>query len=116
MPHLPSSATSRSGSTRSQSGSPRSPSSPAPVRSPGRAGGARRRGGGEAALGGAGLARAERASELVREFPELEGYIGAEYARLAGYPAAVTAAIEEQYLPGAGGGAAPPPGPRARAP
>src|SRR5205085_8414058 len=40
---------------------------------------------------------------LVREFPELEGYIGAEYARLAGYPEAVCAAIEEQYLPDAGG-------------
>jgi len=43
----------------------------------------------------------------VREFPELEGYIGAEYARLAGYPHAVTAAIEEQYLPDAAGGPIP---------
>jgi glycyl-tRNA synthetase beta chain len=43
----------------------------------------------------------------VREFPELEGYIGAEYARLAGYPDAVTKAIEEQYLPDASGGPLP---------
>jgi len=37
----------------------------------------------------------------VREFPELEGHVGAEYARLAGYPEAVCAAIDEQYLPDA---------------
>src|SRR5207253_4559009 len=64
-------------------------------------------GGGEAALEAARLAKADQASELVREFPELEGYIGAEYARLAGYPDAVTKAIEEQYLPDASGGALP---------
>jgi glycyl-tRNA synthetase beta chain len=58
-------------------------------------------GGGEAALEAARLAKADQASELVREFPELEGHVGAEYARLAGYPEAVCAAIEEQYLPGA---------------
>jgi glycyl-tRNA synthetase beta chain len=56
-------------------------------------------GGGEAALEGARLAKADQASELVREFPELEGHVGAEYARLAGYPEAVSAAVEEQYLP-----------------
>ena len=43
-------------------------------------------GGGEAALEAARLAKADQASELVREFPELEGHVGAEYARLAGYP------------------------------
>src|SRR5205814_8082219 len=64
---------------------------------------ARRLGGGEASLEAARLAKADQASELVREFPELEGYIGAEYARLAGYPDAVCAAIEEQYLPDAAG-------------
>jgi glycyl-tRNA synthetase beta chain len=64
-------------------------------------------GGGEASLEAARLAKADQASELVREFPELEGYIGAEYARLAGYPAAVTKAIEEQYLPDAAGGPLP---------
>jgi glycyl-tRNA synthetase beta chain len=62
-----------------------------------------RLGGGEASLEAARLAKADQASELVREFPELEGYIGAEYTRLAGYPDAVTAAIEEQYLPDAAG-------------
>jgi glycyl-tRNA synthetase beta chain len=56
-------------------------------------------GGGEASLEAARLAKADQAAELVREFPDLEGSIGAEYARLAGYPEAVCAAIEEQYLP-----------------
>src|SRR5947208_1783378 len=42
-----------------------------------------RLGGGDASLEAARLAKADQASELVREFPELEGYIGAEYARRA---------------------------------
>jgi glycyl-tRNA synthetase beta chain len=67
----------------------------------------KRLGGGEASLEAARLAKADQASELVREFPELEGYIGAEYARLAGYPDGVTKAIEEQYLPDSSGGALP---------
>jgi glycyl-tRNA synthetase beta chain len=58
-------------------------------------------GGGEAALEAARLAKADQASELVREFTELEGHVGGEYARLAGYPEAVSAAIEEHYLPDA---------------
>jgi glycyl-tRNA synthetase beta chain len=58
-------------------------------------------GGGEAALEAARLAKADQASELVREFPELQGHVGGEYARLAGYPEAVSAAIDEQYLPDA---------------
>ena len=66
-----------------------------------------RLGGGDASLEAARLAKADQASELVREFPELEGYIGAEYARLAGYPDAVTKAIEEQYLPDASRGPLP---------
>ena len=66
-----------------------------------------RLGGGDASLEAARLAKADQASELVREFPELEGYIGAEYAGLAGYPDAVTKAIEEQYLPDAAGGRLP---------
>jgi glycyl-tRNA synthetase beta chain len=64
-------------------------------------------GGGEATLEAARLAKADQAAELVREFPDLEGYIGAEYARLAGYPEAVSAAIDEQYLPDAAGGPLP---------
>jgi glycyl-tRNA synthetase beta chain len=58
-------------------------------------------GGGEGALEAGRLAKADQASELVREFPELEGHVGAEYARLKGYPEAVCAAIDEQYLPDA---------------
>jgi glycyl-tRNA synthetase beta chain len=64
-------------------------------------------GGGEASVEAARLAKADQASELVREFPDLEGHIGAEYARLAGYPDAVTTAIEEQYLPDSAGGPLP---------
>jgi glycyl-tRNA synthetase beta chain len=64
-------------------------------------------GGGEATLEAARLAKADQASELVREFPDLEGHIGAEYARLAGYPEAVCAAIDEQYLPDSAGGPLP---------
>ncbi|HWH55776.1 MAG TPA: glycine--tRNA ligase subunit beta [Gaiellaceae bacterium] len=66
-----------------------------------------RLGGGDASNEAARLAKADQASELVREFPDLEGYIGAEYARLAGYPEAVTKAIEEQYLPDSAGGPLP---------
>ena len=63
--------------------------------------------GGDAAREAARLAKADQAAELVREFPELEGHIGAEYARLAGYPEAVCAAIDEQYLPDSAGGPLP---------
>jgi glycyl-tRNA synthetase beta chain len=64
-------------------------------------------GGGDASREAARLAKADQAAELVREFPELEGSIGAEYARLAGYPEAVATAIGEQYLPDAAGGTLP---------
>lgn len=64
-------------------------------------------GGGEASREAARLAKADQASELVREFPDLEGHVGAEYARLAGFPEAVCAAIEEQYLPDAAEGPLP---------
>ena len=57
-------------------------------------------GGDEHAVEAARLAKADQASELVREFPELEGHIGATYAKLAGQPDEVTRAIDEQYLPG----------------
>jgi glycyl-tRNA synthetase beta chain len=66
-----------------------------------------RLGGGDASLEASRLAKADQASELVREFPDLEGYIGGEYARLAGYPEAVSAAIAEQYLPDSAGGPLP---------
>ena len=64
-------------------------------------------GGGEASREAARLAKADQASELVREFPDLEGHIGAEYARLAGFPEGVCAGIEEQYLPDSADGALP---------
>jgi glycyl-tRNA synthetase beta chain len=64
-------------------------------------------GGGEASAEAARLSKADQAAELVREFPDLEGHIGAEYARLAGYPEAVCAAIDEQYLPDAADGPLP---------
>jgi glycyl-tRNA synthetase beta chain len=63
--------------------------------------------GGEASQEAARLAKADQAAELVREFPDLEGHIGGEYARLAGFPEAVCAAIDEQYLPEAAGGPLP---------
>jgi len=59
--------------------------------------------GDEQAVEAARLAKADQASELVREFPELEGHIGATYAALAGQPEAVTRAIDEQYLPDSAG-------------
>jgi glycyl-tRNA synthetase beta chain len=64
-------------------------------------------GGGEASREAARLAKADQAAELVREFPDLEGHIGAEYARIAGYPEAVCTAVEEQYLPDSAGGPLP---------
>lgn len=45
------------------------------------------------------LAKADLASTLVGEFPELQGIAGTYYARLNGEAAAVSDAIEEQYLP-----------------
>ena len=59
----------------------------------------RKLGGTEAAIEAARLAKADQASELVREFPDLEGYIGGEYARLEGKSDAVCQAMAEQYLP-----------------
>jgi glycyl-tRNA synthetase beta chain len=60
-------------------------------------------GGDEHAVGAARLAKADQVSELVREFPDLEGHIGATYAKLAGQPDEVTRAIDEQYLPDSAG-------------
>ena len=64
-------------------------------------------GGGEASREAARLAKADQASELVREFPDLEGHIGGEYARLAGFPEGVCSAIEEHYLPDSADGPLP---------
>jgi glycyl-tRNA synthetase beta chain len=53
------------------------------------------------------LAKADQASRLVGEFAELEGYVGAVYARKESLPEAVAEAISEQYLPDAAGAAPP---------
>jgi glycyl-tRNA synthetase beta chain len=45
------------------------------------------------------LCKADLVSEMVGEFPELQGIMGREYARLAGEPVAVSRAIYEHYLP-----------------
>jgi glycyl-tRNA synthetase beta chain len=45
------------------------------------------------------LCKADLVSEMVGEFPELQGIMGREYARLAGEPEAVYQAIFEHYLP-----------------
>ncbi len=45
------------------------------------------------------LAKADLLTQMVGEFPELQGRMGFHYATQDGEPAAVAAAIEEQYLP-----------------
>ena len=55
----------------------------------------------------AALAKSDLASGMVREFPELEGVIGEEYALRAGEPPVVARAIREHYLPRAADGPLP---------
>jgi glycyl-tRNA synthetase beta chain len=45
------------------------------------------------------LCKADLVTTMVKEFPNLQGIMGREYARLSGEPAAVCQAIEEHYLP-----------------
>lgn len=52
-----------------------------------------------AATRAARLAKTDLTTELVKEFPELQGAIGAKYAAMQGEPAEVADAIREQYLP-----------------
>jgi glycyl-tRNA synthetase beta chain len=54
------------------------------------------------------LAKADLATLMVGEFPELQGTMGAIYARLGGEPEAVCAAIGQHYQP-RGAGDEPPP-------
>ena len=49
------------------------------------------------------LCKCDLPTEIVGEFPELQGVMGAEYARRSGEPEAVAAAIGEHYLPGFAG-------------
>jgi glycyl-tRNA synthetase beta chain len=53
------------------------------------------------------LCKTDLVSEVVGEFPNLQGVMGRIYAGLAGEPADVTAAIEEHYRPTSSGGALP---------
>ncbi|MGF1447192.1 MAG: glycine--tRNA ligase subunit beta [Pikeienuella sp.] len=57
--------------------------------------------GAEADLAGeaARIAKADLASEMVYEFPELQGVMGGYYARAAGHPDAVAEAAEAHYRP-----------------
>jgi glycyl-tRNA synthetase beta chain len=61
----------------------------------------------DAAREAAHLAKADLASSMVGEFPELQGVMGKHYARLAGLPSGVATAIEEHYWPKGQGGALP---------
>ncbi len=55
------------------------------------------------AIRGARLCKADLVTQMVGEFPELQGYIGQKYAENSGEPQAVADAIYEHYLPkGAG--------------
>lgn len=53
------------------------------------------------------LAKTDLLTEMVGEFPKLQGRIGCYYAELDGENAAVAKAIEEQYLPVQAGGQLP---------
>jgi glycyl-tRNA synthetase beta chain len=48
---------------------------------------------------GALLCKCDLVTEMVREFPELQGIMGREYARRSGEPEALARAIFEHYLP-----------------
>ena len=60
-----------------------------------------------AAVRAAGLYKCDLVTAMVGEFPDLQGYMGACYAREAGEPDAVAVAIEESYLPRFAGDAIP---------
>ncbi len=53
------------------------------------------------------LAKADLETQMVYEFPDLQGIMGREYAILAGENAAVAQAIYEHYLPKSAGGSLP---------
>lgn len=53
----------------------------------------------DAARTAAELAKADLSSEMVYEFPELQGLMGRYYAEAAGHPAEVAAVAEEHYQP-----------------
>ena len=53
------------------------------------------------------LCKCDLITQMVGEFPSLQGVMGREYAQLEGYPDKVSAAIEEHYLPLKAGGELP---------
>ncbi len=53
------------------------------------------------------LAKCDLMTEMVGEFPELQGIMGEYYARHDGEPEAVAVALNEQYMPRFGGDAVP---------
>ena len=53
------------------------------------------------------LCKCDLVTEIVGEFPELQGIMGGEYARRGGEPEPVATAIGEHYLPGFAGDALP---------
>ncbi|MGG6294380.1 glycine--tRNA ligase subunit beta [Leptolyngbya sp. AN02str] len=53
------------------------------------------------------LCKADLVSQMVGEFPELQGVMGEKYARTSGEPEAVAIAISEHYLPKGAGDALP---------
>ncbi|MEW6426807.1 MAG: glycine--tRNA ligase subunit beta [Thermodesulfobacteriota bacterium] len=55
----------------------------------------------------AALAKADLLTEMVGEFPTLQGIMGREYARIEGEPEAVAVAIHEHYQPVRAGGELP---------
>jgi glycyl-tRNA synthetase beta chain len=57
----------------------------------------------EAAL----LSKCDLVTEMVMEFPSLQGIIGREYARLDGHPESICESIREHYLPARAGDALP---------
>ncbi|MDY6955164.1 MAG: glycine--tRNA ligase subunit beta, partial [Thermodesulfobacteriota bacterium] len=56
---------------------------------------------------GARLCKADLTTQMVNEFPKLQGVMGRVYALLAGEPEAAARAIEEHYLPAYAGGPLP---------
>ena len=53
------------------------------------------------------LSKCDLVTEMVMEFPSLQGIMGREYARLDGHPEEVCLAIHEHYLPTRAGGELP---------
>ena len=53
------------------------------------------------------LSKSDLLSEMVMEFPELQGIMGRYYAAAEGYAADIAAALDEQYQPRGAGGALP---------